>query len=786
MRLDLGKEAANDHARRAARLALAAVVMGGCFYAAVLSRGAAFGQETVEGVVQEQTAPPIVLRGRVLDPMSRPLAGAALFLSVDEYNDPVELGVTDANGAYRFDVPNATLQRTVSGSFSQDRKRAAILATARGFGSGWAELRDVEGGRYGAMQPEYASDIRLVEDHPIEGRVVDASGAAVAGAEVGVEAILELEPLWYKLPQAIVSNDVELMSREQADVNNWGTPLYATAWRAIPAATTDADGRFTLRGVGDERAVRLNVGGPGLRDMTFSVVTRDDATAFTQALRAKYPRTPRPDGYFYPERQDRPDGDQGVRVFGPEPTIDVDPARTISGVVRDAKTGKPIPGIRMQTADAFGAGRSTTDREGRYRIVRAEASDSITLFLYNDPHETYQTVVRELRGVAKLGDVTADFDIPRAVVLHGRVVEAGTDAPIASGHRQGCHDVGPGPLVAGYIDYYPLASNAALRGSETGLYYEGLPRGSQNYNRSAMIDGDGRFRLAVPPGPGVLLVRTQPGSGDDGMGNWEDRAESEGVHRRYRYVPLARRAAADGAPGGGGDHFDGFAGPIPLGKYNAYRVIDPAADVSELDVTVEVPLGPARVVRFVDADGAPLADVTARGLAAPPHNMGVVLDGAETEVLALEAGKPRQLVAYTAGGKFAARAFVELDDEGPANVTLEPTATVSGRLIDAATGKPLAAYMVTRSHPVGLDEAPVWMPIEQDETRTDAEGRFTVGPFLPRVRAALAFTEPKELATGRPFGSPVRYQAESLPKLVLEPGENRELGEIAITLRPEP
>ena len=33
-------------------------------------------------------------------------------------------------------------------------------------------------------------------------------------------------------------------------------------------------------------------------------------------------------------------------VFGPSPTIQVDPARTISGVVRDAETGEPVAGAR--------------------------------------------------------------------------------------------------------------------------------------------------------------------------------------------------------------------------------------------------------------------------------------------------------------------------------------------------------------------------------------------------------------------------------------------------------
>ena len=59
----------------------------------------------------------IVLRGKVFGPGDRPVAGARLHLSVDEWTDPTELGTSDADGAYRFVVPEQTLRRTVSPNF---------------------------------------------------------------------------------------------------------------------------------------------------------------------------------------------------------------------------------------------------------------------------------------------------------------------------------------------------------------------------------------------------------------------------------------------------------------------------------------------------------------------------------------------------------------------------------------------------------------------------------------------------------------------------------------------
>jgi hypothetical protein len=71
--------------------------------------------------------------------------------------------------------------------------------------------------------------------------------------------------------------------------------------------------------------------------------------------------------------------------------------------------------------------------------------------------------------------------------------------------------------LAGNITYFPLATNASLRNSSTGLYFAGL-ESSRNYYKSTTIDGDGRFQLAVPPGPGILLVDAFPGVSTDFLG----------------------------------------------------------------------------------------------------------------------------------------------------------------------------------------------------------------------------------------------------------------------------
>ena len=394
------------------------------------------------------------------------------------------------------------------------------------------------------------------------------------------------------------------------------------------------------------------------------MLTRDDVGEFTRALRAKYPRTREPDGYFYPPRQGGPRGDAGVQLFDPAPSIEVDPARTVAGIVRDAKTGAPIPNVRMLA----GSMTDYTDRHGRYRIVRGD--DDPTIWVYAEPrdHERYLSAVLRFDGARGLRETAADFDLSPGVVVTGRVTESGSDRPIVSGPRYTCHALWPGQVVAGLVYYFPLSTNAALRGTPMGLYFEGGPSHAANFSSSTWIGADGRFRIAVAPGPGVLLVQSAPGSpmfGD--MGIWK---ESDGFHRLWPYVNLAGRSKNDGAPEGEPHSLSGLIGPIPLKNYHAYRVINPPPEATTLDQNLSIPRPPFRVVRFVDTDGRAIRGVAVQGLTAT--GMTVILDGSEAEVLALEPGKPREVRATSSDGKFTAKAVVGVDDPQPKTIRLEP------------------------------------------------------------------------------------------------------------------
>jgi hypothetical protein len=698
----------------------------------------------------------IVLKGTVVGPGDRPIVGARLYLNIDEWTDPDLLGTSDANGSYRFEVPEKKLRRTVLPGFSLADCQASLIAVAEGHGAGWAELHSVTDNRYGAMKAEYAKDFRLAADVPIAGKVVDAAGKPVAGAVVGVDAVFDLaDRRWHKMPAAIKAGDPNLMTRDETDPTRWFTPLYPTAWRVIPRATTDAEGRFRLASVGADRAIRLHVTGAGIRSAAVSVLSRDDVADFTKAVRTKYPRSRRPQGYFYPPRASAPEGDQGVLLFGPAPTIEVDPARTIAGIVRDASTCKPIAGVRICTVGFYGD--ATTDRQGRYRILRMEDEPFLLVNAAPSEPDKFLSVTRRLDNTKGLGEIKADIELPRGVVVQGTVLEADTGRPIVSAPYSSCHVEWPGPLQTGYVTYYPLATNAGLRGTPAGLHFHGFPAGFLQ----ASIDSGGRFRMAVPPGPGVLLIRSAPGL-PFGVAMGEITKETDGLHKLFPYVTLTARSMNDGAPFGVGDTLPGFAGAISLGEnpiYHAYRVIDPAPGAKTLDVKISIPRGASRTVRFVGPDGRPMRGAIVHGLVQPW--LGIALDGSEAEVIGLTPGRPREVLATSADGKLSALALVRADDPQPKTIKLEASGSVRGRIVDE-NGRPVEAVLAPAPKEIRNDVGTI------PETKTDAEGRFRLADLRPWQTYSVRILRGSTIV-GMAFAD-----------LRIRPGEDRELSDLRI------
>ena len=207
-------------------------------------------------------------------------------------------------------------------------------------------------------------------------------------------------------------------------------------------AFSDAEGRFTVRGIGRGLHVVL-----GIDDPRFA--------------RAEVPV----------------DTDAGAR--SKSMTVALEPARIITGRVTDADSDRPIPHARLVVlSHKGGAGHINqfeADDQGRFRMNPLSA-------------DRYSISVASTSGQPYLGGSMGIFDWPRGAVEHrvdltlhrgalirGKVVEEGTGRPVA------------GARISFGTRRDPANPNAPSSGHE-----ESAP--------------DGSFQVAVLPTPGYLIV----------------------------------------------------------------------------------------------------------------------------------------------------------------------------------------------------------------------------------------------------------------------------------------
>lgn len=396
------------------------------------------------------------VRGRVLDADGKALAGAKLFLSRVKKGEPITARdiVLDLVGAAG---PDGRFQLTVKPTGTP---RLYLVAYAPGFGVDWIEIAS------GKTPAE--TTLRLPTDVPITGRVVSTEGRPVAG--VSVSAVSLYVPLKERLDDYLAGWLVNLRDTLATPNKRLYVPLDSIAG----AATTDQDGRFTLRGAGRERIVAVTFDGAGVARSTPYVITRPgfDPAPYNDALRKKEHDNLRVLNRF-------------LGLQPPNFTFVAEAGKTVKGVVRQAGSGKPLVGCRLRIHTGFDDGiQVVSDADGRYRIDGVPKNARGYRVSIEPPKGTAL-----LRRIAEVADnagyalVRLDVELAEGAVLAGRVVDRQTGEGVKAGIRLA-----------------PLPGNS----------FFGSKPGSDNYLRdrtTQATDDQGHFRFVTIPGKALVMAQ---------------------------------------------------------------------------------------------------------------------------------------------------------------------------------------------------------------------------------------------------------------------------------------
>ena len=251
----------------------------------------------------------------------------------------------------------------------EQRLHDRLVAIHEGFGLAYWSTRD-------DLVPTCRVDLRLTPEAALTGSVKDGSGQTLENAR-------------------IVLTSIRFRHHPSAQMASFGQNPRAP----LPplAASSDARGRFALRGLPKTPDANL----------TLRVMHSAFATASRRGT---------------------------LRQVAQRLDITLTPGSTMEGTVTHESVGRPAPGIQVLAVRRVRGWRlyerATTDERGRYRIGNLPAGRYTVRVIIPDNAE-WTAAVRP--NVTLLPDQVAQTDLTliEGLSMRGRVVEAGTDTPVA-------------------------------------------------------------------------------------------------------------------------------------------------------------------------------------------------------------------------------------------------------------------------------------------------------------------------------------------------------------------
>jgi hypothetical protein len=476
---------------------------------------------------------------------------------------------------------------------------------------------------------ETEADFELKPEEPIRGKLVDIEGQPAAGVRLSIVSVVE------RTENELQAERARCSSSDRASAA-WIAPIVA-----------DDQGRFVVHGLAADQGVMLEVQGDdrfALQDIAVNTGMPEE--------RGEY------GGYRPLVKNVKP---------GEEVVLPLSPAQIFEGTVRYADSGEPAPHARLTilaSQEESGSSMSvagSADEHGHYHI---SPRPGIRFGVTAHPPAGVPYLARQTskeihwKGGERVKEV--DLTLSRGVLVRGTVVEVGTATGVAGAT----------------VRYTPESSNN---------------RNATNDIRtdSEVSDEDGRFAIAVLPGPGRLLVT--------------------GPQGKYVLREIGDRELHLGKPGGRRQYV------------HALAKLDPKAGQDAVEVKLELQPGAAVNGRIVDEAGTAIDEALVilrvdfrswRGAPAPTL-------GGRFELAGLAEGVEYLVYFLDPKRRLGATEVIKAGDK-ERTVVLKPCGKATLRLIDA-DGEPMPAnygllQMVVTPGPYDTDRD----AIERGELVADA------------------------------------------------------------------
>lgn len=614
---------------------------------------------------REEAKDVLVVRSRVVDPDGKPVAGAKLYL-LDfpaKVTPPPVRATSAADGGFHFAIPKSDVQ--LAHYFVNPWEAVAVIAVADGYGPAWMPAPAFEAGGDAIL--------RLVkDDQPIHGRILDLQGKPIAGVTIRVEDLstplaADLTP-WLEALRQDKNDGYPTESKFLKTLHS------SSLTQLFPAMTTDADGRFLLKGIGRERLAGIRIEGPTIEMRQVRVMTRPGEMMNVTAFRRN------PKGYV-------------LTYYGATFDHYAAPTKPIVGVVRDKDTGKPLAGVTIRSdkwagTNVSGDGRlhTTTDQEGRYQLVGMPKGQGNTILAAPAAGQPYLLSVKDVGDSPGLDPITVDFALKRGVLIKGRVMDKAT-----------------GKAVPAHIEYVAFEDNS---------YRNEVPHWATN--NYLYTQADGSFEIVGFPGRGLISARAWGDQYVLGVGADQIKGRDEqGFYRTYPHL-------------------------VHAAHFHALAEINPPRDAESFSCNLLVDPGQALTGKVLGPDGTPLTGARPFGLTSYGGEGSWAHDNLKTAdftVYGLTAAKPRRLMFVHEGLRLAGSRVVRGDEQGEVTVQLEPWGTVTGRLL---TADGLARTDVELYFGRGLKPDRTLGIPPQQSYRPEKDGTFRIEGLVPGLRYSMS------------------------------------------------